>query len=58
MRRVPLIYSDVDAGPPDRKIVAEYMTCALEHEDDAATIIIILMILIVIISMIIHILCV
>lgn len=35
MRRIPLIYSDVDMGPPDRKDVAEYLTCALESEDDA-----------------------
>eukprot|EP00441_Pelagodinium_beii_P027060 CAMPEP_0197657128 /NCGR_PEP_ID=MMETSP1338-20131121/44439_1 /TAXON_ID=43686 ORGANISM="Pelagodinium beii, Strain RCC1491" /NCGR_SAMPLE_ID=MMETSP1338 /ASSEMBLY_ACC=CAM_ASM_000754 /LENGTH=593 /DNA_ID=CAMNT_0043233433 /DNA_START=68 /DNA_END=1849 /DNA_ORIENTATION=+ len=35
MRRVPLIYSDVDMGPPDRSDIAKYLTCALESEDDA-----------------------
>jgi len=35
MRRVPLIYSDYDMGPPDRGIIAKYLTCALESEDDA-----------------------
>jgi len=35
MRRVPLIYSDVDMGPPDRSEIAKYLTCALESEDDA-----------------------
>jgi len=35
MRRIPLIYSDVDMGPPDRVEVAEYLTCSLESEDDA-----------------------
>mmetsp|Transcript_98855 Transcript_98855/g.250894 ORF Transcript_98855/g.250894 Transcript_98855/m.250894 type:complete len:628 (-) Transcript_98855:294-2177(-) len=35
MRRVPLIYSDYDMGPPDRAVVARYLTCALDSEDDA-----------------------
>jgi len=35
MRRVPLIYSDYDMGPPHRLQVAKYLTCALESEDDA-----------------------
>ncbi|CAE8636827.1 unnamed protein product, partial [Polarella glacialis] len=35
MRRVPLIYADVDMGAPDRGIIAKYMTCELESPDDA-----------------------
>jgi len=35
MRKVPLIYSDVDMGPPDRGDIAKYLTCAVESEDDA-----------------------
>jgi len=35
MRRVPLIYADVDIGVPDRDVVAKYMTCELESPDDA-----------------------
>jgi len=35
MRRIPLIYSDVDMGAGDRGDVASYLTCALESEDDA-----------------------
>jgi len=35
MRRVPLIYSDVDMGPPERSEIAQYLTCSLESEDDA-----------------------
>jgi len=35
MRRVPLIYSDVDMGAGDRGEVARYLTCALDSEDDA-----------------------
>eukprot|EP00933_Yihiella_yeosuensis_P004265 TRINITY_DN10863_c0_g3_i1.p1 TRINITY_DN10863_c0_g3~~TRINITY_DN10863_c0_g3_i1.p1 ORF type:complete len:625 (+),score=152.64 TRINITY_DN10863_c0_g3_i1:122-1996(+) len=35
MRRIPLIYSDMDMGPPDRVKIGEYLTCALEDEDDA-----------------------
>jgi len=36
MRRVPLIYSDVDTGGgAARKVVADYLTCALESEADA-----------------------
>ncbi|CAJ1453275.1 unnamed protein product, partial [Effrenium voratum] len=36
MRRVPLIYSDVDTGGGiARKTVADYLTCALESEADA-----------------------
>jgi len=34
MRRVPLIYADMDMGPPDRKIVADYLSCKLESDDD------------------------
>ena len=36
MRRVPLIYSDVDTGGgAARKVVADYLTCALESDADA-----------------------
>ncbi|CAK9062762.1 unnamed protein product [Durusdinium trenchii] len=36
MRRVPLIYSDVDTGGgAARKVVADYLTCALDSEADA-----------------------
>eukprot|EP00439_Symbiodinium_sp_Y106_P032691 s2090_g3.t3 len=35
MRRVPLIYSDVDMGAGDRGEVARYLTCALDSEEDA-----------------------
>lgn len=35
MRRVPLIYSDVDMGAGDRGDVAAYLTCAVDSEDDA-----------------------
>jgi len=35
MRRVPLIYSDYDMGPPDRKEIAQYLSCELESKDDA-----------------------
>lgn len=35
MRRVPLIYSDVDMGAGDRGEVAAYLTCELDDEDDA-----------------------
>mmetsp|Transcript_26370 Transcript_26370/g.62874 ORF Transcript_26370/g.62874 Transcript_26370/m.62874 type:complete len:605 (-) Transcript_26370:63-1877(-) len=36
MRKVPLIYSDVDTGGGiARKVVADYLTCALESEADA-----------------------
>ncbi|CAJ1406625.1 unnamed protein product [Effrenium voratum] len=35
MRRVPLIYSDVDMGAGDRGQVAAYLTCAMDSEDDA-----------------------
>jgi hypothetical protein len=35
MRRVPLIYSDYDMGAPDRGIIAKYLTCPLESQDDA-----------------------
>mmetsp|Transcript_13710 Transcript_13710/g.25711 ORF Transcript_13710/g.25711 Transcript_13710/m.25711 type:complete len:612 (+) Transcript_13710:81-1916(+) len=36
MRKVPLIYSDVDTGGGDaRKVVAQYLTCALESDADA-----------------------
>jgi hypothetical protein len=34
-RKVPLIYSDVDMGAPDRGEIAKYMTCELESPDDA-----------------------
>lgn len=35
MRRVPLIYSDMDMGPPDRVKIGMYLTCELEGPDDA-----------------------
>jgi len=35
MRRVPLIYSDYDMGHPDRALIAKYLTCAVDSEDDA-----------------------
>lgn len=35
MRRVPLIYSDMDMGSPTRVHIAKYLSCALESEDDA-----------------------
>merc|ERR1719221_567626 len=35
MRRIPLIYADMDMGPPYREMVGRYLTCALESEDDA-----------------------
>eukprot|EP00931_Biecheleriopsis_adriatica_P018019 TRINITY_DN1272_c0_g1_i1.p1 TRINITY_DN1272_c0_g1~~TRINITY_DN1272_c0_g1_i1.p1 ORF type:complete len:558 (-),score=139.52 TRINITY_DN1272_c0_g1_i1:130-1803(-) len=35
MRKVPLIYSDVDMGGEARGEIAQYLTCALESEDDA-----------------------
>lgn len=34
MRRIPLIYADMDMGAPDRKIVSQYLTCKLESEKD------------------------
>jgi len=35
MRRVPLIYADMDMGPPYREVVGRYLSCELEGEDDA-----------------------
>jgi len=35
MRRVPLIYADMDMGPPYRELVGRYMSCETESEDDA-----------------------
>jgi len=35
MRRVPLVYSDMDMGPPYREMVGRYLTCELESPDDA-----------------------
>lgn len=34
LRMVPLIYSDKDQGSPDRSIVAKYLSCEAESEDD------------------------
>jgi len=35
MRRVPLIYSDMDMGSPTRVHIANYLSCELESPDDA-----------------------
>jgi len=35
MRRVPLIYADMDMGPPYREVVGRYLACELESKDDA-----------------------
>jgi len=35
MRRVPLIYADMDMGPPYRELVGRYLACELEGPDDA-----------------------
>lgn len=35
MRRVPLIYSDMDMGAPTRGHIANYLACSLEDDDDA-----------------------
>jgi len=35
MRRVPLIYADMDMGPPYRELVGRYLSCEVESEDDA-----------------------
>jgi len=35
MRRVPLIYSDMDMGSPTRLDIAKYLSCAVESPDDA-----------------------
>mmetsp|Transcript_22560 Transcript_22560/g.40731 ORF Transcript_22560/g.40731 Transcript_22560/m.40731 type:complete len:315 (-) Transcript_22560:280-1224(-) len=34
LRKIPLIYSDKDQGSPDRTIVAKYLSCEVESEDD------------------------
>jgi len=35
MRKIPLIYSDMDMGSPDRGIIGQYLTCSLESPADA-----------------------
>jgi len=35
MRRVPLIYSDMDMGSPTRVHIANYLSCELDSKDDA-----------------------
>jgi len=35
MRRIPLIYADMDMGPPDRVQIGKYLSCELESPDDA-----------------------
>eukprot|EP00933_Yihiella_yeosuensis_P037185 TRINITY_DN31060_c0_g1_i1.p1 TRINITY_DN31060_c0_g1~~TRINITY_DN31060_c0_g1_i1.p1 ORF type:complete len:500 (+),score=78.13 TRINITY_DN31060_c0_g1_i1:114-1613(+) len=35
MRRVPLMYADMDMGPYDRALIAQYLMCELESPDDA-----------------------
>jgi len=35
MRRVPLIYADMDMGPPYRELVGRYLSCETESADDA-----------------------
>eukprot|EP00930_Biecheleria_cincta_P012449 TRINITY_DN11623_c0_g1_i1.p1 TRINITY_DN11623_c0_g1~~TRINITY_DN11623_c0_g1_i1.p1 ORF type:complete len:508 (+),score=84.20 TRINITY_DN11623_c0_g1_i1:117-1640(+) len=34
LRMIPLIYSSKDQGSPDRSIVAKYLSCEVETEDD------------------------
>mmetsp|Transcript_102509 Transcript_102509/g.295098 ORF Transcript_102509/g.295098 Transcript_102509/m.295098 type:complete len:684 (+) Transcript_102509:107-2158(+) len=34
MRRVPLIYADMDMGPPNRELVGRYLACELESAED------------------------
>jgi len=34
LRKVPLVYSNKDQGAPDRSIVARYLSCEVESEDD------------------------